>query len=72
MILPRMAGVGEAFMTESTSHEQHTPQGVEFTRAELSERELEIIELVAQGHTNLEIAQQAIFLPKLERKIVLR
>ncbi|MGA1303064.1 MAG: helix-turn-helix domain-containing protein [Cyanobium sp.] len=34
------------------------PQGVEVSRADLSERELEIIELVATGLTNQEIASQ--------------
>jgi DNA-binding NarL/FixJ family response regulator len=55
-----MTADGEAFMTqiESTSHEQPSPEALQFTRAELSERELEIIELVAKGLTNLEIAQQ--------------
>ena len=45
-------------MTESKSKDQPTPPALEITRGELSERELEIIEFVAKGLTNLEIAQQ--------------
>ncbi len=45
-------------MPESNLRDQPTPQGVEVIRADLSERELEIIELVATGLTNQEIASQ--------------
>jgi DNA-binding CsgD family transcriptional regulator len=45
-------------MPESNLRDQPTPQGVEVSRADLSERELEIIELVATGLTNQEIASQ--------------
>lgn len=45
-------------MTESHAREQPTPQGLAGVRAELSDRELEIIELVATGLTNSEIAGQ--------------
>ena len=45
-------------MSESNLRDQPTPQGVEVIRADLSERELEIIELVATGLTNQEIASQ--------------
>jgi DNA-binding NarL/FixJ family response regulator len=45
-------------MSESNLRDQPTSQGVEVTRADLSERELEIIELVATGLTNQEIASQ--------------
>jgi DNA-binding CsgD family transcriptional regulator len=37
--------------------DQATPQGLEGSRGDLSERELEIIELVATGLTNQEIAK---------------
>jgi DNA-binding NarL/FixJ family response regulator len=45
-------------MTESHPRVQPTPQGLAGFRAELSDRELEIIELVATGLTNSEIAGQ--------------
>ncbi len=45
-------------MPESNLRDQPTPQGEEGIRADLSERELEIIELVATGLTNQEIASQ--------------
>ncbi|MEB3194212.1 MAG: response regulator transcription factor [Cyanobacteriota bacterium] len=45
-------------MPESNLRDQPTPQGAEASRADLSERELEIIELVATGLTNQEIASQ--------------
>ncbi|MFN9659076.1 MAG: response regulator transcription factor [Cyanobacteriota bacterium] len=45
-------------MPERHSREQPGPQGLESVRAGLSERELEIIELVATGLTNSEIAGQ--------------
>ena len=45
-------------MTERNSREQPAPQGLVSVRADLSERELEIIELVATGLTNSEIANQ--------------
>lgn len=45
-------------MPESNLREQPTPQGLEDSKANLSERELEIIELVATGLTNQEIAKQ--------------
>ena len=45
-------------MPEPKSREQPSPQGLESARGELSERELEIIELVATGLTNSEIASQ--------------
>jgi len=45
-------------MTERNSREQPVPQGLVSVRADLSERELEIIELVATGLTNSEIASQ--------------
>lgn len=45
-------------MAESNLREPPKPQGAEMIRGELSERELEIIELVATGLTNLEIAKQ--------------
>ena len=44
-------------MSHSSAREQPTPQGLE-VRSDLSERELEIIELVATGLTNQEIAKQ--------------
>ena len=53
-----MVGDGEDFMAESTPTQRQAPQDLGFSRAELSERELEIIELVAKGLTNLEISQQ--------------
>ena len=45
-------------MTERNSREQPVPQGLVSVREDLSERELEIIELVATGLTNSEIASQ--------------
>jgi DNA-binding CsgD family transcriptional regulator len=45
-------------MPDSNTREQPMPQGLETSRADLSERELEIIELVATGLTNQEIAKQ--------------
>lgn len=45
-------------MLERSSRDQPSPQGLESSQADLSERELEIIELVATGLTNLEIAKQ--------------
>jgi DNA-binding CsgD family transcriptional regulator len=45
-------------MPDSNTREQPMPQGFETSRADLSERELEIIELVATGLTNQEIATQ--------------
>jgi DNA-binding NarL/FixJ family response regulator len=45
-------------MPEPKSRVQPSPQGLESARGELSERELEIIELVATGLTNSEIAGQ--------------
>lgn len=45
-------------MSESNLRVKPMAQGLEENRADLSERELEIIELVATGLTNLEIAQQ--------------
>lgn len=45
-------------MPESNLRNQPTAQGLEDNRAELSERELGIIELVATGLTNQEIAKQ--------------
>jgi DNA-binding NarL/FixJ family response regulator len=45
-------------MAERQSRDQPSPHGMEANKAELSERELEIIELVATGLTNLEIAGQ--------------
>ena len=45
-------------MPESNLSDPVTPQGFEVGKAELSERELEIIELVATGLTNQEIAKQ--------------
>jgi DNA-binding NarL/FixJ family response regulator len=68
-----MVGDGEDFMAESTPTQRQAPQDLGFSRAELSERELEIIELVAKGLTNLEISQQlmimsVIFLLKLGLK----
>lgn len=45
-------------MPESNLREQQKPQGMEAGKPDLSEREVEIIELVAAGLTNQEIAQQ--------------
>jgi DNA-binding NarL/FixJ family response regulator len=45
-------------MPERQPLEHSAAQGMETPKAELSERELEIIELVATGLTNLEIASQ--------------
>jgi DNA-binding NarL/FixJ family response regulator len=45
-------------MVERQSREEPVPDGTESVRGELSERELEIIELVATGLTNSEIANQ--------------
>jgi DNA-binding CsgD family transcriptional regulator len=45
-------------MPESDLREQPRQQGFDASRSDLSERELEIIELVATGLTNLEIAKQ--------------
>ena len=45
-------------MAESDPRQQATSPGFELGRTDLSERELEIIELVATGHTNQEIAKQ--------------
>ena len=45
-------------MPERQSREQPGPEGLESARAELSERELEIIEWVAKGLTNSEIANE--------------
>ena len=45
-------------MLERNPREQPAPQGAGSVRADLSERELEIIELVATGLTNSEIASQ--------------
>lgn len=45
-------------MPERTPREQPAPQGLENVKADLSDRELEIIELVATGLTNSEIASQ--------------
>ncbi len=45
-------------MPESNLRDQPKPQGVGVSSADLSERELEIIELVATGLTNQEIASQ--------------
>jgi DNA-binding NarL/FixJ family response regulator len=53
-----MGRVGEPSMAERQSREESAPEGLESARAELSERELEIIELVATGLTNSEIANQ--------------
>ena len=44
-------------MPESNLRDQPTPQGLDGSRGDLSERELEIIELVATGLTNQEIAK---------------
>lgn len=53
-----MVRVGEPSVVDRQSREASAPEGVETVRAELSERELEIIELVATGLTNSEIAGQ--------------
>lgn len=45
-------------MPESNLREQPSLQSLDASKADLSERELEIIELVATGLTNQEIAQQ--------------
>lgn len=45
-------------MPESNLRDQPTAPGLEVIRPDLSERELEIIELVATGLTNQEIASQ--------------
>lgn len=45
-------------MPESNLRDQQAPQGIEVGKADLSDRELEIIELVATGLTNQEIASQ--------------
>ncbi|MFN6339912.1 MAG: LuxR C-terminal-related transcriptional regulator [Cyanobacteriota bacterium] len=45
-------------MAESDPRQQATSPGFELGRTDLSERELEIIELVATGQTNQEIAKQ--------------
>ncbi|MEY4352852.1 MAG: LuxR C-terminal-related transcriptional regulator [Cyanobacteriota bacterium] len=45
-------------MPESNLREQPASQGLAVSKADLSERELEIIELVATGLTNQEIAKQ--------------
>ena len=44
-------------MPESNLRDQPTPQGLDGSRGDLSERELEIIELVATGLTNQEISK---------------
>jgi len=53
-----MYRVGEPSVVERQSREETMPEGTESVKAELSERELEIIELVATGLTNSEIASQ--------------
>jgi DNA-binding CsgD family transcriptional regulator len=45
-------------MPESNLRDQKAPHGIEVGKADLSDRELEIIELVATGLTNQEIASQ--------------
>lgn len=45
-------------MPESNLREQTAPSGLDVSKGDLSERELEIIELVATGLTNQEIAKQ--------------
>jgi DNA-binding CsgD family transcriptional regulator len=45
-------------MADRQSREQPGHEGLESARAELSERELEIIEWVAKGLTNSEIANE--------------
>ncbi len=60
--LPRVIGTAEEPMAESKPPAPSMPSSPErsmvHVRSELSERELEIIELVATGLTNLEIAGQ--------------
>ena len=53
-----MRSPGMVSMAESNLREPPKSQGAEMLRADLSERELEIIELVATGLTNQEIAKQ--------------